>query len=808
MNPIAIAGMHRAGTSMVAKQLRIAGLHLGADADFVPPAADNPGGFFEHAAFVRFNEDLLAATGGAWDHLPECPPMAADDPRVAGLRDRAKELVDELAVHPTWGWKDPRTSLTARFWLDLLPDLRFVVCVRHPLEVALSLKRRNNTSYAHALSLWHGYYETLLDAVPEDRRIVTHYDAHFRDSAAEVGRIVAFAGLPEAGVAAAKAASEAELRHHRLDLTLAEAGVDLETVALYERLREEAGDPVPPGRPRPQAGGPPAWTATRSTCRSPTSRLERRARQVASLERQRDELNDRVAELEAAGPTAVLDQINARLESLEHRMEDVRYDVQDLTGREDAESLRACRRLVRDQVPRSEEVLVLAKGDPLWLDLYARPTANFPQDASGRYPGFPFNHGIAAIAHLEAQRLRGRSFLLIPQMSAWWTERFPEFATHLAGRYRVAADEQGAGTLVDLRSRRDAGRSSRQTVPEVISHLAAVHGHEPAVLDCTGRDLAGKLPGRNVFTPPDDGGALPYVDDTIDVVLVSPPPASRGEAGPPIRLDEARRVARLAVVTIESGRPAAVAEVEEISPSEDEPRDAAIRVGVDAARPDRQWLARLEEALADERDAEIVTRPDRWSDLADGADLVAIVEEGVLPLPGCLDAVRASFGRDERAGAVAPKLLAADGSIEAAGTIVFADGSWAGIAAASHEVVAPWHEYARETCGAAGLLFLTAAALEELGANDSAFPAGNPTAWAGSLWAAGLPVAYQPDAAAVRATGAPDTSASVAARVAEAWAPALQVRPTRPAVLDEGAWRGLLANEHVEVDWEAARQPR
>jgi hypothetical protein len=74
------------------------------------------------------------------------------------------------------------------------------------------------------------------------------------------------------------------------------------------------------------------------------------------------------------------------------------------------------------------------------------------------------------------------------------------------------------------------------------------------------------------------------------------------------------------------------------------------------------------------------------------------------------------------------------------------------------------------------------------------------------LWAAGLRVVYQPDAAAVRAEGAPDTSASVAARVAEAWAPVSQGRPIRPDVLDEGAWRTLLAHEQVGTAW-AAGQP-
>jgi hypothetical protein len=37
--PVAIVGMHRSGTSMVAKLLQQAGLNLGAEADLMPPAA-------------------------------------------------------------------------------------------------------------------------------------------------------------------------------------------------------------------------------------------------------------------------------------------------------------------------------------------------------------------------------------------------------------------------------------------------------------------------------------------------------------------------------------------------------------------------------------------------------------------------------------------------------------------------------------------------------------------------------------------------------------------------------------------------
>src|SRR5436190_13374452 len=102
MSAIAIAGMHRSGTSMVAKALRQGGLYLGEDADLVMPAPDNPEGFYEHARFVTLDDDLLQAIGGAWDHPPECPPMAADDPRVARFRDRAVRLIEELSQAPAW----------------------------------------------------------------------------------------------------------------------------------------------------------------------------------------------------------------------------------------------------------------------------------------------------------------------------------------------------------------------------------------------------------------------------------------------------------------------------------------------------------------------------------------------------------------------------------------------------------------------------------------------------------------------------------------------------------------------------------
>src|SRR5215203_6517803 len=73
--PVAVVGMHRSGTSMVAKLLQQAGLNLGDEADLMPPAAENPEGFYEHLEFGRLNDEVLNVAGAAWD----CPPLAGFD---------------------------------------------------------------------------------------------------------------------------------------------------------------------------------------------------------------------------------------------------------------------------------------------------------------------------------------------------------------------------------------------------------------------------------------------------------------------------------------------------------------------------------------------------------------------------------------------------------------------------------------------------------------------------------------------------------------------------------------------------------
>jgi hypothetical protein len=240
--PVAIVGMHRSGTSMVAALLHHAGLYLGPEDELMPASPDNQEGFWENLRFFELDDELLHAAGGGWDEPPVT--FKPDNPAVSAVRVKARALAREFEPNRPWGWKDPRTSLLLPFWLDAFPELRIVGCVRNPLEVALSLHRRNYFSYERGLSLWLEYNERLLKTAPPGQLILTHYEAYFADPASELRRVVAHCEIEasDSKLKEACGAASAVLRHNRFtsaDLMAAE--VSHRVIEAYARLCEGSG---------------------------------------------------------------------------------------------------------------------------------------------------------------------------------------------------------------------------------------------------------------------------------------------------------------------------------------------------------------------------------------------------------------------------------------------------------------------------------------------------------------------------------------------------------------------------------------
>ncbi|MGE0815639.1 MAG: sulfotransferase family protein [Vicinamibacterales bacterium] len=267
--PVCIAGMHRSGTSLMARLLNLSGLYLGPEQAMLPAGPTNPDGHWEHEGIVQVNEELLAEFGGGWDYPPDLAGLD-DEPRVARYAEAARAHLAGFAGHDPWGWKDPRNSLTLPFWQRLVGAMTVVVCVRNPLEVALSLRMRNGSTIAFGLALWRAYTEALLRSTAPATRVVTHYQRYHGDPVSEVERVAARIGLAPTGdqIGRVRAVVRPELRHSRFTFAdLLEVRASTALCRMYRQLCAEAdaGDQGALDQPwaPPDAGSDPTETPGR-----------------------------------------------------------------------------------------------------------------------------------------------------------------------------------------------------------------------------------------------------------------------------------------------------------------------------------------------------------------------------------------------------------------------------------------------------------------------------------------------------------------------------------------------------------------
>lgn len=241
--PICIAGMHRSGTSMVSRLLNFCGLYLGPASELSAPASDNQEGFWENVHFVEMNERILAQFDAGWDLPPTFSEDWESQPKIIPLQTEAADLIHRFSAHEPWGWKDPRNSLTLAFWMRLIPDLKVVICLRNPLEVAQSLNLRNFSSIAFGLRLWLAHNQLIFSAVSPEDLVVTHYDAYFYAPKAELRRILDLLNIPASKkiIEGACSTVSANLRHQIVPIEVLSSEVAPDILKCYLDLCEQAG---------------------------------------------------------------------------------------------------------------------------------------------------------------------------------------------------------------------------------------------------------------------------------------------------------------------------------------------------------------------------------------------------------------------------------------------------------------------------------------------------------------------------------------------------------------------------------------
>lgn len=160
---IIILGMHRSGTSATARLINMMGAYFAPEGMALPPDVDNPKGFWERRDVMRINDALLTLQDCRWDRPAHWRfKEAANVPEK--LHADMRQLVLHMDAFRPWFIKDPRMCLTLPAWRPLLEAPVAVIVYRDPLEIAVSLHKRNQLPMDVGMALWEYHAVGLLNA--------------------------------------------------------------------------------------------------------------------------------------------------------------------------------------------------------------------------------------------------------------------------------------------------------------------------------------------------------------------------------------------------------------------------------------------------------------------------------------------------------------------------------------------------------------------------------------------------------------------------------------------------------------------
>jgi len=480
-------------------------------------------------------------------------------------------------------------------------------------------------------------------------------------------------------------------------------------------------------------------------------------------------------------------RLKAERETLETRLYALQSAHRVLQGEdEEYSALRhRIRQAARESIPRDETVLVLSKGDAELLDLYGRTAWHFPRQVDGRYAGFYPKRDLSAIAHLEAMRARGASYLLIPETSRWWLEHYPDFGAHL-DRYRLVFEDPDSCLIFSIAEPAERTADPVARLAQALEDYLPVLGEDPPILDwASGLSLEAAFPRQTVFSPPTETPELPYLDDSIDVVVFS---EDRGT------VEEAERVAAKLVVDVAAFDPkGGEGWLRWKAPSEVSVPSVSIVIPChNGLEYTRACLTTLRETLPTWFRGEIVVVDDASSDdtaaflshlrkedkrvkvvrnrsnagflkaCNKGAksargDFLLFLNNDTVLLPGWFPPLLATFQGYPGAGVAGGKLLFEDGTLQEAGALVFSDASAAKIGYFDPDVEAPLYQYVREVDYVSAAFLMTPRELfQEIGGFDPRYGFGyyDDDDYCLAVRAAGRRVYYQPESVIVHVEGA------------------------------------------------------
>ena len=237
-----VVGMHRSGTSAVAKTINLLGAEL--PSHLMPAHADfNAAGYWESQEVADLNDRILAKAGSCWDDvLPIDPDKLAPD-ALHEFKRRAEEILTQDFNKCSWFvLKDPRIGRLLRLWIPVVEahgaQPMVVIPIRHPLEVAASLHRREGFPEGKSVYLWLRH---TVDAIRDSRRVpraFIFFDELMQDWRAAVKRLgsdmnVRWPKKLDSVAPMVEQFLDQQLRHH------AYSGIHFQSGGLVNRLADD-----------------------------------------------------------------------------------------------------------------------------------------------------------------------------------------------------------------------------------------------------------------------------------------------------------------------------------------------------------------------------------------------------------------------------------------------------------------------------------------------------------------------------------------------------------------------------------------
>jgi len=209
-----IGGLHRSGTSLLFRLLRDHPMVSGFSGTGVPEDEGQHLQRVYQPAKELGGEGRFGFSPGA--HMVEEAPDAA--------RAKAAMLLEQWGPHwdlsrPVLAEKSPPNLMRMRFLQSLFPDARFVVIMRHPLEVALAERKRVGRRPVWSLIRhWFACHDTYAADAPHIRRLLTlRYEDLLSEPQRTVEELLGFLGLPSAPEVATAEVSTGRSDRYRTD---------------------------------------------------------------------------------------------------------------------------------------------------------------------------------------------------------------------------------------------------------------------------------------------------------------------------------------------------------------------------------------------------------------------------------------------------------------------------------------------------------------------------------------------------------------------------------------------------------------